>query len=146
MSNRIYSPPDQNDWEEKEGELGMSEIYLYYNGKLLETFTASSSEKALASLNKLVKFEVIINNESDRIVFNAKLDPNYKFISSDNIDRGGEVLKRKKAKQLKDVNYVITRFYDLLYTLKDLSLQSEQAYRKNSNNSSNVRKGGNFTL
>ena len=88
MSNRIYSPPDQNDWEEKEGELGMSEIYLYYNGKLLETFTASSSEKALASLNKLVKFEVIINNESDRFVFNAKLDPNYKFISSDNIDRG----------------------------------------------------------
>ena len=88
MSNRIYSPPDQNDWEEKEGELGMSEIYLYYNGKLLETFTASSSEKALASLNKLVKFEVIINNESDRIVFNGKLDPNYKFISSDNIDRG----------------------------------------------------------
>lgn len=88
MSNRIYSPPDQNDWEEKEGELGMSEIYLYYNGKLLETFTASSSEKALASLNKLVKFEVIINNESDRFVFNAKLDPNYKFISSDNIDKG----------------------------------------------------------
>ena len=88
MSNRIYSPPDQNDWEEKEGELGMSEIYLYYNGKLLETFTASSSEKALASLNKLVKFEVIINNESDRFVFNAKLDPNYKFISSDKIDRG----------------------------------------------------------
>ena len=88
MSNRIYSPPDQNDWEEKEGELGMSEIYLYYNGKLLETFTASSSEKALASLNKLVKFEVIINNESDRVVFNAKLDPNYKFKSSDNIDRG----------------------------------------------------------
>lgn len=88
MSNRIYSPPDQNDWEEKEGELGMSEIYLYYNGKLLETFTASSSEKALASLNKLVKFEVIINNESDRVVFNAKLDPNYKVISSDNIDRG----------------------------------------------------------
>lgn len=88
MSNRIYSPPDQNDWEEKEGELGMSEIYLYYNGKLLETFTASSSEKAVASLNKLVKFEVIINNESDRFVFNAKLDPNYKFISSDNIDRG----------------------------------------------------------
>lgn len=88
MSNRIYSPPDQNDWEEKEGELGMSEIYLYYNGKLLETFTASSSEKALASLNKLVKFEVIINNESDRVVFNAKLDSNYKFISSDNIDRG----------------------------------------------------------
>ena len=88
MSNRIYSPPDQNDWEEKEGELGMSEIYLYYNGKLLETFTASSSEKALASLNKLVKFEVIINNESDRVVFNVKLDPNYKFISSDNIDRG----------------------------------------------------------
>lgn len=88
MSNRIYSPPDQNDWEEKEGELGMSEIYLYYNGKLLETFTASSSEKALASLNKLVKFEVIINNESDRVVFNAKLGTNYKFISSDNIDRG----------------------------------------------------------
>lgn len=88
MPNRIYSPPDQNDWEEKEGELGMSEIYLYYNGKLLETFTASSSEKALASLNKLVKFEVIINNESDRVVFNTKLDPNYKFISSDNIDRG----------------------------------------------------------
>lgn len=88
MSNRIYSPPDQNDWEEKDGELGMSEIYLYYNGKLLETFTASSSEKALASLNKLVKFEVIINNESDRVVFNAKLDPNYKFILSDNIDRG----------------------------------------------------------
>lgn len=88
MSNRIYSPPDQNDWEEKEGELGMSEIYLYYNGKLLETFTASGSEKALASLNKLVKFEVIINNESDRVVFNTKLDPNYKFISSDNIDRG----------------------------------------------------------
>lgn len=88
MLNRIYSPPDQNDWEEKEGELGMSEIYLYYNGKLLETFTASSSEKALASLNKLVKFEVIINNESDRVVFNAKLDPNYKFILSDNIDRG----------------------------------------------------------
>lgn len=88
MSNRIYSPPDQNDWEEKEGELGMSEIYLYYNGKLLETFTASSSEKALASLNKLVKFEVIINNESDRVVFNTKLDQNYKFISSDNIDRG----------------------------------------------------------
>ena len=88
MSNRIFSPPDQNDWEEKEGELGMSEIYLYYNGKLLETFTASSSEKALASLNKLVKFEVIINNESDRVVFNAKLDLNYKFISSDNIDRG----------------------------------------------------------
>lgn len=45
-------------------------------------------KKALASLNKLVKFEVIINNESDRVVFNAKLDPNYKFISSDNIDRG----------------------------------------------------------
>ena len=88
MSNRIYSPPDQNDWEEKEGELGMSEIYLYYNGKLLETFTASSSEKALASLNKLVKFEVIINNESDRVIFNAKLDPNYKFKSSNNIDRG----------------------------------------------------------
>lgn len=88
MSNRIYSPPDQNDWEEKEGELGMSEIYLYYNGKLLETFTASSSEKAVASLNKSVKFEVIINNESDRFVFNAKLDPNYKFIPSDNIDRG----------------------------------------------------------
>lgn len=88
MSNRIYSPPDQNDWEEKEGELGMSEIYLYYNGKLLETFTASSSEKAVASLNKSVKFEVIINNESERFVFNAKLDPNYKFISSDNIDRG----------------------------------------------------------
>lgn len=88
MSNRIYSPPDQNDWEEKEGELGMSEIYLYYNGKLLETFTASSSEKALASLNKLVKFEVIINNESDRVVFNVKLDPNYKFISSNNIDKG----------------------------------------------------------
>lgn len=88
MSNRIYSPPDQNDWEEKEGELGMSEIYLYYNGKLLETFTASSSEKALVSLNKLVKFEVIINNESDRVVFNVKLDSNYKFISSDNIDRG----------------------------------------------------------
>ncbi len=88
MSNRIYSPPDQNDWEEKEGELGMSEIYLYYNGKLLATFTASCSEKALASLNKLVKFEVIINNESDRVVFNAKLDLNYKFISSDNIDRG----------------------------------------------------------
>ena len=59
---------------------------------------------------------------------------------------GGEVLKRKKAKQLKDVNYVITRFYDLLYTFKDLSLQSEQAYRENSNNSSNVRKGGNFIL
>jgi len=88
LSNRIYSPPDQNDWEEKEGELGMSEIYLYYNGKLLETFTASSSEKAVASLNKSVKFEVIINNESDRFVFNAKLDPNYKFISSDNIARG----------------------------------------------------------
>lgn len=88
MSNRIYSPPDQNDWEEKEGELGMSEIYLYYKGKLLETFTASSSEKAVASLNKSVKFEVIINNESDRVVFNEKLDPNYKFISSDNIDRG----------------------------------------------------------
>lgn len=88
MSNRIYSPPDQNDWEEKEGELGMGEIYLYYNGKLLETFTASTSEKAVASLNKSVKFEVIINNESSRFVFNAKLDPNYKFISSDNIDRG----------------------------------------------------------
>lgn len=88
MSNRIYSPPDQNDWEEKEGELGMSEIYLYYNGKLLETFTVSSSGKAVASLNKSVKFEVIINNESGRFVFSAKLDPNYKFISSDNIDRG----------------------------------------------------------
>lgn len=89
MSNRIYSSPDQNDWEEKEGELGMSEIYLYYNGKLLETFSASSSEKVVASLNKSVKFEVIINNESDRFVFNAKLDPNYKFISSDNIDKEG---------------------------------------------------------
>lgn len=68
---------------------------------------------------------------------------------------GGEVLKRKKAKQVKDANYVITQFYDLLYTLKDLSMQSEQEYiknrgdsdgRKNSSNFSRVRKESHFTL
>ena len=72
---------------EKEREVRMSEIYLYYNGKLLDTFTTGCFEKCITLLNKSVKFEVILNNESDRFVFNAKLDPNYKFISSDNIDR-----------------------------------------------------------
>lgn len=65
----------------------MSEIYLYYNGKLLDTFTTGCFEKCITLLNKSVKFEVILNNESDRFVFNVKLDPNYKFILSDNIDR-----------------------------------------------------------
>lgn len=51
----------------------MSEIYLYYNGKLLDTYSGENTDKALRLLKKATKFEVIINNDNDRYVFEVKL-------------------------------------------------------------------------
>ena len=44
----------------------MTEASLYYNGKLLATFSGENTEKAIMALLKAVKFEVIINNDNDR--------------------------------------------------------------------------------
>lgn len=52
----------------------MTETYLYYNGKLLETFRGENTEKAIKALLKAVKFEVIINNDNDRYIFEVGLD------------------------------------------------------------------------
>lgn len=52
----------------------MTETYLYYNGKLLETFSGENTEKAIMALLKAVKFEVIINNDNGRYTFEVKLD------------------------------------------------------------------------
>lgn len=52
----------------------MSETYLYYNGKLLETFSGENTEKAIMALLKAVKFEVIINNDNSRYIFEVGLD------------------------------------------------------------------------
>lgn len=51
----------------------MSEIYLYYNGKLLDAYTAENTDKAITLLKKATKFEVIINNDNDRYIFEVKL-------------------------------------------------------------------------
>lgn len=52
----------------------MTETYLYYNGKLLETFSGENTEKAIKALLKAVKFEVIINNDNGRYIFEVELD------------------------------------------------------------------------
>lgn len=52
----------------------MTETYLYYNGKLLETFSGENTEKAIMSLLKAVKFEIIIHNDNGRYIFEAILD------------------------------------------------------------------------
>lgn len=52
----------------------MTETYLYYNGKLLETFSGENTEKAIMALLKAVKFEVIINNDNSRYIFEVGLD------------------------------------------------------------------------
>lgn len=52
----------------------MTETYLYYNGKLLETFSGENTEKAIKALLKAVKFEVIINNDNSRYIFEVGLD------------------------------------------------------------------------
>ena len=52
----------------------MTETFLYYNGKLLETFSGENIEKAIMALLKAVKFEVIINNDNGRYIFEVKLD------------------------------------------------------------------------
>ncbi len=52
----------------------MTETYLYYNGKLLETFSGENTEKAIMALLKAVKFEVIINNDNGRYIFEVGLD------------------------------------------------------------------------
>lgn len=52
----------------------MTETYLYYNGKLLETFSGENIEKAIMALLKTVKFEVLINNDNGRYIFEVGLD------------------------------------------------------------------------
>lgn len=52
----------------------MTETYLYYNGKLLEAFSGENTEKAIKALLKAVKFEVIINNDNGRYIFEVGLD------------------------------------------------------------------------
>lgn len=52
----------------------MTETYLCYNGKLLDTFSEENTEKAIMSLLKAVKFEVIINNDNGRYIFEVALD------------------------------------------------------------------------
>ena len=52
----------------------MTEAYLYYNGKLLETFSGKIQKKAIMTLLKAVKFEIIIHNDNDRYIFEGKLD------------------------------------------------------------------------
>lgn len=51
----------------------MSEIYLYFNGKLLDTYSGENTEKVVSLLKKATKFEVIIDNDNDRYVFEVKL-------------------------------------------------------------------------
>lgn len=52
----------------------MSEIYLYYNGKLLEAFSGENNDKVIDTFENAVKFEVILNNEINRYIFEVKLD------------------------------------------------------------------------
>lgn len=52
----------------------MTETYLYYNGKLLETLSGENTKKAIMALLKAVKFEVIINSDNGRYIFEVKLD------------------------------------------------------------------------
>ena len=51
----------------------MSEIYLYFNGKLLDTYSGENTEKVMSLLKKATKFEVIIDNDNGRYVFEVKL-------------------------------------------------------------------------
>ena len=52
----------------------MTETYLCYNGKLLDTFSGENTEKAIMALLKAVKFEVILNNDNDRYIFEVGLE------------------------------------------------------------------------
>lgn len=52
----------------------MSEIYLYYNGKLLDTYSGENTEKVMRLLKKATKFEVIIDNDNGRYVFEVGLE------------------------------------------------------------------------
>ena len=52
----------------------MSEIYLYYNGKLLDTYSGENTEKVMRLLKRATKFEVIIDNDNGRYVFEVGLE------------------------------------------------------------------------
>lgn len=56
------------------GIKSMTEIYLFYNGELLDSFSDENTEKAIMALLKAVKFEVIINNDNGRYIFEVGLD------------------------------------------------------------------------
>lgn len=51
----------------------MSEIYLYFNGKLLDAYSGENTDEVVSFLKKAAKFEVIIDNDNGRYVFEVKL-------------------------------------------------------------------------
>lgn len=52
----------------------MTEIFLCYNGKLLDSFSDENTDKAIRVIKKGVKFEIIIHNDNGRYIFEAILD------------------------------------------------------------------------
>lgn len=52
----------------------MTEIYLCYNEQLLDSFSDESLDKAIRVIKNGVKFDVIINNDNGRYIFEVKLD------------------------------------------------------------------------
>lgn len=52
----------------------MTEIFLYYNEKLLDFYNLENIDKAVRTLKKATKFEVIIDNDNGRYTFEVKLD------------------------------------------------------------------------
>lgn len=51
----------------------MSEIYLYFNGKLLDTYSGENTKKVVSLLKKAAKFEVIVDNDNGIYLFEVKL-------------------------------------------------------------------------
>lgn len=52
----------------------MTEIYLCYNEQLLDSFSDESLDKAIRVIKNGMKFDVIINNDNGRYIFEVKLD------------------------------------------------------------------------
>lgn len=64
----------------------MIKIYIYYNGSLLEAYSCENMDKAIRLLKKVTKFDVIINIDNDRYVFEVELDEAAWKIKRDNIE------------------------------------------------------------
>ena len=64
----------------------MTDVYLCYNGKLLDSFSDENTDKAIRVIKEAVKFEVIINNDNGRYIFEVKLEEANWKLKRDNIE------------------------------------------------------------